>query len=432
MRLKPHTIFFGVLALIVIVVGLTASRRDQRWAMSAPLQDEELDAAFFAGVDAKQIADVPEATSLRPCCIFGNDVGAQVGSIPVPGYEITYTIEVNTLGTHKYNKGTVAFEPRGGKRLLSDEASGIVYTCRGGFIDVSHVRDNADRTLYLAAQIGRIAATGGVVPLSGEGARRRVVVRPLDRGLVRTHGLREVVVSLAEWLSFQAGVWHEITTWYGWASTAFSERPSAYSPEDLYSNTVGIKIAGEVIRRHGAAATELAYDEAVTAGLRDALIKLGPLPQEASRRAFAYVDGIWWDSTKRVPDNQLVRHRNFNLGPWLSPWKLSDAIDTEALEANRKEFDHHCRGDWTPAVLDVPDQLGGVPFSEMATMEIEPEEVLVKNGFPFPRKGSMVITQDDFPFITAAVERAADVELGPGAGKPAARPGEKSRYRQSP
>ena len=432
MRLKPHTVFFTVLGLIVIAVGLTAGARGQKWALSAPLQDEQLEAAFLAGKDAKQISDVPEPTSLRPCCILGNDVQAEVGSIPVPGYEITYTLEVNTLGTHKYNKGSVAFEPRGGKRLLSDEVSGIVYTCRGGFIDVAHVRDNADRTLYLASQIVRLAATGGVVPLTGEGARRRVVLKPLDRGLVRAHGLREVVVSLAEWLSYQAGIWHEITTWYGWASTAFSERPSAFSPEDLYSNLIGIKIAGAILRRPGAAATELAYNEAVTAGLREALIDLGPLPQEASRRAFTYVDGIWWDSTKRVPDNQLVRHRNFNLGPWLSPWKLADAIDTEALEANRKEFDHHCRTNWTPHVLEVPVQLGEVPFSQMATLEVEPEEVLVKNGFPFPGKGSAAITQADFPFVAAAVERAADVELGPGAGKPAARPGEKSRYRQSP
>ena len=430
--LKPHTVFFTVLGLVVVAVALLAAGRDQKWVMSAPLQDEELDAAFFAGKDAKQIAEVPEPTSLRPCCIFGNDVGAQLGSLPVPGYEITYTLEVNTLGSHQYNKGTVAFEPRGGKRVLSDEVSGIVYTCRGGFVDVAHVRDNADRTLYLASQIGRLAATGGVVPLTGEGAARRVVVKPIDRGLVRALGLREVVVSLAEWLSFQAGVWHEITTWYGWSSTPFSERPSAYSPEDLYSNALGIKIAGAILRRHGAAATELSYNEAVTAGLRDTLIKLGPLPQEASRRAFVYVDGIWWDSTKRVPDNQLVRHRNFNLGPWLSPWKLADAIDADALEASRKEFDHHCRGDWTPLVLNVPDQLGEVPFRQMATLEVEPDALLVNGGFPFPRKGSTAITQDDFPFVTSAVERAADTELGPGTGKPVARLGEKSRYRQSP
>jgi len=69
-----------------------------------------------------------------------------------------------------------------------------------------------------------------------------------------------------------------------------------------------------------------------------------------------------------------------------------------------------------------------VPFRQLATLEIEPEEVLIKNGFPFPKSGSIMITQDDFPYVIAAIERAADAELGPGAGLPAARPGERSRY----
>ena len=421
---------FRTIVGVALSLAVLAAGCDQKWDTTRNrVKDEELDAAFFSGLDAKEIADVPEPTSLRPCCILGNDVGAQVGSIPVPGYEITYTLDVDTLGTHQFNKGTVAFEPRGGKRLLSDEVSGILYTCRGGFIDIAHVRDNADRTLFLASQIGRLAATGGTIPLTGEGATRRVVVKPLDARLVRTHGLREVVVSLAEWVSFQAGIWHEITTWYGWASTPFSERPSSFSPEDIYSNLVGAKIAGAIIRRH-AAASEVAYNQAVTAALKDALLKLGPLPQEASRRAFEYIDGIWWDSTKRVPDNQLVRHRNFTIGPRLYPWKLVDAVSASALAANQKEFDAHCRGDWKPLGLSVPERLGNVPFRRMATVEIEPGEVLVKNRFPLPRKGSPTVTQDDFPFVIAAIERAADAELGPGAGRPAARPGETSRYKQ--
>ena len=432
MRFKPRTIGFSAIGVVAIALAVIASGRAEKWATSLPLDDEELDITFFAGINFKEIADVPEPTRLRPCCIFGNDFGAQLGSIPVPGYEITYTLDINTLGTHQFNKGALAREPRGGKHILSDETSGIVFTCRSGFIDIAHVRDYADRTLYLASQIGRLAATGGIVPLTGEGATRRIVVKPLDADLVRRHGVRHVVVSLAEWLAFQAGVWHEISTWYGWASTPFSERPSAFSPEDIYSNAVGVKIAGAIIRQPGAADSELAYNRAMTAALKDALTRLGPLPQEASRRAFQYVDGIWWDSTRRVPDNQLVRHRSFNIGPRLSPWKLFNAVDGEVLEALRKEFDPHCYGEWRRLVLEIPDRLGDVPFSRMATLEIEPGAVVVKNGFPFPRANRPTITQADFPAVIAAIERAADAELGPGAGRPTARPHEKSRYRESP
>src|SRR5262249_62116535 len=118
----------------------------------------------------------------------------------------------------------------------------------------------------------------------------------------REYGLREVVVSLGEWLDFQASIWHEIATWYGWASTRFSEKPSAFSPEDLYSNVVGLKIAGVAIRRQEAT-TELEYNRAVTALLRDALKKRGPVPRAATQLAFEHTDRMWGSSTKRGPDN---------------------------------------------------------------------------------------------------------------------------------
>ena len=65
----------------------------------------------------------------------------------------------------------------------------------------------------------------------------------------------------------------------------------------------------------------------------------------------------------------------------------------------------------------------------MATFEIQPEALLIKNGFPIPRPGSNLVTQGDFPGVIAAIELAADAELGTGAGLPAARPRERSRYR---
>ncbi len=428
--MKAHHRFIGTAARAILALSLLSIGCEEKWDTTQhPARDEELDAAFFSGLDSQAIADVPEPQSLRPCCIFGNDVGVQVGRVPVPGYEVQNVLEISDLGTHQYNKGTVSLQPRGGERLLSDEASGILYTCRGGFIDLAHVRDNADRTLYLASQIGRLAAAGGTIPLTGEGAERHIVLQPLNAGLVRAYGLREVVTSLAEWLSFQASIWHEITTWYGWSSTAFSERPSAFSLEDLYSNLVGVKITGAIVRRH-AAPSEVEYNRAATALLKDAPVKLGPLPRDASRRAFEYVDGIWWDSTKRVPDNQLVRHRYFNIGPKLYPWKLVDAQPSATLLASRQEFDQACGSDWTPLGLSVADRIGDVPFRQMATLEIHPGELLVKNGFPFPKPGSNMVTQDDFPAVIDVIARAADAELGAGAGLAAARPNETSRKRE--
>jgi hypothetical protein len=65
-----------------------------------------------------------------------------------------------------------------------------------------------------------------------------------------------------------------------------------------------------------------------------------------------------------------------------------------------------------------------VPFRTMATLEIQPGEVLLQNGFPLTGK---LVTQDDFPSLIATIARAAEAELGAGAGSPTARPGEVTR-----
>lgn len=106
---------------------------------------EELDTAFFSGLDSEAIADVPEPQSLRPCCIFGNDVGVQVGSVPVPGYEVRNVLDLNELGTHQYNKGTLSMQPGGG----------LAAACLGG--------RQGDEQMQPPAGAGmiRTAATGG-------------------------------------------------------------------------------------------------------------------------------------------------------------------------------------------------------------------------------------------------------------------------------
>ena len=128
------------------------------------------------------------------------------------------------------------------------------------------------------------------------------------------------------------------------------------------------------------------YNLAVTAGIKDALTRLGALPQDASRRAFEYIDGIWWDSTKRVPDNLIVRHRNFVIGPKLYPWKLGMRGTFPLFRPPRSDYDQYCQGDQKPLGLNVPDRLGNVPFRDMATLEIEPDECWSRTDSRFPSR----------------------------------------------
>ena len=75
----------------------------------------------------------------------------------------------------------------------------------------------------------------------------------------------------------------------------------------------------------------------------------------------------------------------------------------------------------------VRDRIDNVQFRGMATLEISPDNVVAENGFPFPKSGSTIITQDDFPAIIAAIVRAANAKLGAGIDGPAALPDEHSR-----
>ena len=72
-----------------------------------------------------------------------------------------------------------------------------------------------------------------------------MVIKPVDPEIVAAHGRRAVAVPLAQWIAFQLSTWHEIATWFGWSALSiFPEEASAFSPEDLYSNLLGIRIAG--------------------------------------------------------------------------------------------------------------------------------------------------------------------------------------------
>ena len=152
MRAQGRHLLARIAASAILALAVLSFGCKEKWdTTQQPVRDKELESAFFSGLDSEVIPEVPEPQSLRPCCIFGNDVGVQVGRMKVPGYEVQNVLDISELGTHKYNKGTVALQPRGGERLISDEASGILYTCRGGFIDIAHVRDNADRTFHLVS-----------------------------------------------------------------------------------------------------------------------------------------------------------------------------------------------------------------------------------------------------------------------------------------
>ena len=115
-------------------------------------------------VNPASLPVIKPPVSIRPCCAFGMDLTAKLGEVPVPGYKNGNVLSADEVGPHTYDSGLTGVA----------ENNGLVYTCRGGFIDTAHIRDNGDRTLYLAMEIARQLPAGGGNCISGCPMRRRL------------------------------------------------------------------------------------------------------------------------------------------------------------------------------------------------------------------------------------------------------------------
>jgi hypothetical protein len=241
----------------------------------------------------------------------------------------------------------------------------------------------------------------------------RVELRAIPAATIERHGRIRLAVVLAQWLAYQLSIWHEIATWYGWSSMrGFSERASAFSPEDLYSNMVGTKLMLAIVYQ-SQARSEFAYNRAVDAWLEAALELLGAVPRGLGREVSEAVDGLWWDSTRRLPDLQLVLRRNFGIGPPVRPWLAGDAVLSEPL---RGRLDEACGGDRTPIDFANPAVRGAVALADYVTLEIEVDDALAAQA-PFASQGRR-LTQAAFPAVVAAIRAQALAELGPRADRP--------------
>ncbi|MDI9802752.1 DUF4056 domain-containing protein [Citrobacter koseri] len=301
------------------------------------------------------VSPLPPPQGLRPCCAFGYDLHAQVLDMPLPFYELDNVVATNSIGNHRYNDSLLL----GLINLLGigGEHNGIVYTSHGGFIDTAHVRDTADMTVWLFSHLYAQLGQSFTLRPGDELAERHVVFRAFTPPTAAADRYA-LAAWLAAHLAFQLAAWHEIAQWYGFESIpGFSEEVSAFSPEDLYSNLLGARIAVSLIL-DGQLATMEMYDAAMTNALPQALVQLGAKPEKITRFQFDMLDGKWWNSQRRVPEKYLVLHRNYDV----SDSRLPTPVPGEHASPLRLTLPHHWRG----YTLDALAQLQLWPGSSMA------------------------------------------------------------------
>ena len=90
-------------------------------------------------LSSKELKNHPPRVT-RTCCAFGTKMKLVV----LPFIKLNHVIEFNNLGSHHYL----------GHR---DEGNGILYSEKGGFIDLGHVREWADWTAFLYLHVLEVA-----------------------------------------------------------------------------------------------------------------------------------------------------------------------------------------------------------------------------------------------------------------------------------
>ncbi len=232
-------------------------------------------------------------------------------------------LEHDRLGKHQYKR-------RRGRRNHTEpgaEKNGLVYTTRGGFIDIGHVREAADRTAYIVRIVhenldkNQTDFSFEVI----EPARYFVTIGfpecwdRLDENR-KQEIITDISIRLGQYLAQTTLIWHEMVTWFGYTSTAFfSEHISAFSWEDPYSDLLGTRLATLALRD-----TERTFDDAMTGLLDEELQRLGVQPAAVARRAVRKTKGKWYKGGSYF--FAKVTKRSFDTGrddgfitPWLVP-----------------------------------------------------------------------------------------------------------------
>lgn len=342
---------------------------------------------FAAGLDDWQAEKEPR---LRIAASPYENYLLHILPTPMDFGEHLYRVRIDTLGMGP-----------------SDEVGrGHLYTVRGGFLDLAHIRRSIDFTAYVHHCLVK-ALEAGERHIAFESIDRTTyhvdIVYPAfwssleEREKARLIG--EIALRGGAEASFDFSNWREILTWHGFHNVpGMPEKGSAFSYEDVVSHAVGETVALRAIR------SPKPFDEAVTEELDRELASLGVVPEADYRRAMDLVAGKWWGKK-----TCLKRHLDIGLGGGLiEPWLVRGLFPGKPPR---------------PRLYPGPDRdwrrVGGRDCRGMVTLSCEPRarrrEILDR---VLPEGQARVVPSRDYPMLLKEIEREVKAELGPHATVP--------------
>lgn len=320
----------------------------------------------------------------------------RVGAMPCPGpFTFYVSADPGKLGTHAYSSALPVAN--------GETARGIVYTLHGGFIDIAHLRKAADWTAYHQVRIRHALEEGRkcmVLPGKEGGSYHLSFSYPASWSGMSASGKKaamdELSIRLAQRLAIIQTEWHEIATWFGYSSTPFPEKQSAFTYDDPVSHVVGARVAGMALRQGSGN-----YNASVTWFLKKELDRLGAVSPPETERAIRLVKDKWWH-------NGQMLHRQLDIGSTdgeVRPWIVPGYPDGNTA---------------TGEVFKVPtlDHVAGQDFRNFAQVEIEPGLDAWKNmRRVLPANPDRCLPSRDFPILMAYIKQVEDMPAPVRAGR---------------
>lgn len=320
----------GVAALILLLAACSSNDWQVRAlpsdiAIGAAL-DNEPDLDLLHEINLQELPLVPIPKAVRPCCAFGNAQKVKVGPVPVPFFRYANTLAVDKVGPHAFEAGTFSFQKDAPNGSRGTENNGLMYTLRGGFIDLAHVRDTADNAIALFYRIYPQLGQQQTIKLPDEIGPRVIELSEFDLSHLTPRQRWETAAAISVRLAYFMAEAHEIAQWHGYRSWApWSETVSAYSPEDLYSNMLGAKIALALINNNLAMSKDL-YNQHMTQWFAATLNWLEPVSIEQTNALFDVIDGHWWDSNQPLPSKFMLLKRHYQLSDLQAPYLVPQSL----------------------------------------------------------------------------------------------------------
>ncbi len=233
-------------------------------------------------------------------CNGGDGPRVRLGTYPTPTPGTRY-LDINNLGKHSYENSL-------------SENDGIVYTCRGGHVDITHVRISADYVRYLNNKIRRCLMNNDsefTFKFNVEPSTYYATLQYPPTWKTLSHKDKEqiaddVALELSQYCTYTMTTWHEVLTWFGFRTVPlWSEEPSAFSWEDVYSNLIGVRLGAQALQNK-----EHNFNEAMTILLKKELENLQVRSRDTARQAAEKMKGEWFTGFVLVD----MKERNMDIG----------------------------------------------------------------------------------------------------------------------